>query len=126
MRQLYRSVVLKRELCTKAKLSVFKSVFVSILNYGLECWVMTERMRCQVQAAEMGSLRKVRGLSVLDKVKSTDFHRSRSMKPLLLRIERPQLLWYGHVTRISHERTAKQLMNALPSGKKLRGRPKTR
>ena len=31
MRQLYRSVLLKRELCTKAKLFVFRSVFVRIL-----------------------------------------------------------------------------------------------
>ena len=37
MRQLYRSVVLRRELCTKAKLSVFRSVFVPILTYGHEC-----------------------------------------------------------------------------------------
>ena len=30
------------------------------------------------------------------------------------------------VTRMSHERTAKQLMDALPSGKRPRGRPRTR
>ena len=42
MRQLYQSVVLKRELCKKAKLSVFRSVFVPILTYGNECRVMTE------------------------------------------------------------------------------------
>ena len=46
-------------------------------------------------------------------------------KPLLLRIERSQLRWYGHVTRMSHEQTAKQLMDALPSGKRPRGRPTT-
>ena len=51
MRQLYRSVVLKRELCTKANLFVFRSVFVPILTYGHECWVMTNRVRSQVQAA---------------------------------------------------------------------------
>ena len=33
MRKLFRFVVLKRELCTKAKLSVFRSVFVPILTY---------------------------------------------------------------------------------------------
>ena len=53
MRQLYRSIVLKRKLCTKAKLFVFRSVFVPILTYGHECWVMTERVRFRVQAAEM-------------------------------------------------------------------------
>ena len=53
MRQLYQSVVLKRELCKKAKLSVFRSVFVPILTYGNECRVMTERVRSRVQAAEI-------------------------------------------------------------------------
>ena len=51
IRQLYRSVVLKRELSTKAKLSVFRSVFVPIFTYSHECWLMTERVRSRVQAA---------------------------------------------------------------------------
>ena len=37
LRQLHRSVVLKRELCTKAKLSIFRSVYVPILTYDHEC-----------------------------------------------------------------------------------------
>ena len=123
MRQLYRSVVLKRELCIKAKLSVFKSVFVPILTYGHECWVMTERVRSRVQVAEMGFLQKFRSLFLLDKVKSTDI--CHNIELLLLHIERSQLRWYGHVTRMSHEQTAKQLMDALPSGKGPKGRPRT-
>ena len=67
MRQLHLSIVLKRELCTKAKLFVFRSVFVSILTYGHECWIMTEIVSSRVQAAEMSFLRKVKGLSLLDK-----------------------------------------------------------
>ena len=98
MRQLCQSVVLKRELNTRAKLFVFKSVFVPILTYGHECWVMSERVRFQVQAAEMGFLRKVRGLSLLDKVKSTDIRQSLNIEPLLLHKEQSQLRWYGHVT----------------------------
>ena len=93
MRQLYRSVVLKRELRTKAKLFVFRSVFVPILTYGHECWVMTEGVRSPVQASKMGFLRKIRGLSLLDKVKNTDIRQSLSIEPLLLRIERWQLSW---------------------------------
>ena len=56
MRQLYWLVVLKRELCTKAKLFVFRLIFVPILTYGHERWVMTARVRSQVQAAKMGFL----------------------------------------------------------------------
>ena len=126
MRQLYQSVVLKRELCTKANLSVFRSVSVSIITYGHELWVMNEIVRFRVQAAELGLLRKVRSLFLFDKVKSTDICQSFNIEPLLLRIERSQLLWYVHVTRMSHKRTAKQLINALPRGKRVRGRPRTR
>jgi len=41
----------------------FKSVFVPILTYGHESWVMTERIlsQNQMQAAEMGFLRRVHG-----------------------------------------------------------------
>ena len=54
----------------------------------------------RVQAAEMGFLQKVRGLSLLNKVKTTDIRQSLNIEPLLLRIEQSQLRWYGHVTRI--------------------------
>ena len=60
---------------------------------------MIEKTRSQVQAAEMGFLRKIRGLSLLDKVKSADIRQSLNIKLLLLRIERSRLNWYGHVTR---------------------------
>ena len=93
MRQLYRSVLFKREVCTKAKLSVFKSVFVSILTYGHECWVMTERVRSRVQAAEMGLSRKVRGLSLLDKVKSTFVNLSASNPTTPHRTIATALVW---------------------------------
>ena len=53
MRALHYSVIMKRELLKKAKLSVFKTVFVPIFTYGHKSWVMTEKMRSQVQASEM-------------------------------------------------------------------------
>ena len=53
MRALHYSVVIKRELSKKAKLSIFKTAFVPNLTYGHESWVITERVRSQVQASEM-------------------------------------------------------------------------
>jgi len=44
LHELYRSVALKHELSNAIKLSVFKSIFVPILTYGHESWVMTERI----------------------------------------------------------------------------------
>jgi len=63
LRELDRSVVTKWELSNTAKLSIFKSVFVPILTYGHEYWVITERILTQVQASEMGFLRRLHGVT---------------------------------------------------------------
>ncbi|KAK3528617.1 hypothetical protein QTP70_006030 [Hemibagrus guttatus] len=42
MRSMYRSVVVKKELSRKAKLSIYQSIYVPTLTYGHELWVMTD------------------------------------------------------------------------------------
>ena len=56
MHSLYHTVVTKRELSQKAKLFVYRAIFVPTLNYGHEVWVMTERTRLRIQADEMSFL----------------------------------------------------------------------
>ena len=82
---------------------------------------MNEKVRSRVQAAEMGFLRRISGLTLLDKVKSADIRESLNIEALLLRLERSQLRWYVHVTRMSQEGTAKKLLCSTPIG-----RPRTR
>ena len=45
MRTLKRSVVVKRELSQKEKLSICRLIYVPMLTYGHELWVVTERMK---------------------------------------------------------------------------------
>ena len=100
MRALHYSIVMKRELSKKAKVSIFKAVLVPILTYGHESWAMTERMRSQVQASEIRCLRKIEGVTLFNKVRISEIRKSLNIKPLLLRIERSQLRWFGHVSRM--------------------------
>ena len=52
MQVLHHLVILKWELSKKQKkLLVLKSIFNSILTYGHETWVMTERVQPQKQAS---------------------------------------------------------------------------
>ena len=74
----------------------------------------------------MGFLRRISGLTLLDKVKSADIRESLNIESLLLRLERSQLRWYGHVTRMSQERTAKKLLCSTPIRRRPTGRPRTR
>ncbi|TWW62612.1 hypothetical protein D4764_04G0012590 [Takifugu flavidus] len=83
MRALNRSVVVKKELSRKAKLSIY--------------WVAR--------------------LSLRDTVRSSDIREELGVEPLLLRIERSQLGWLGHLAR---------MLRTCPTGRRPHGRPRTR
>ncbi|KAI3375665.1 hypothetical protein L3Q82_003973 [Scortum barcoo] len=121
MRSVYRTVVVKKELSRKAKLSIYRSIYVPTLTYGHELWVMTERTRSRIQAAEMSFLRRVAGRSLRDKMRS-----SRSREPLLLHIERSQLRWLGHLFRMPPGCLPREVFQACPTGRRPWGRPRTR
>ena len=87
---------------------------------------MNEKVRFRVQTAEMGFLRRISGLTLLDKVKSADIRESLNIESLLFRLERSQLRWYGRVTQMFQERTAKKLFCSTPIGQRSKGRPRTR
>ena len=126
LQSLYRTVVTKRELSQKAKLSVFRAIFVPTLTYGHEVWVMTERTRSRIQAAEMSFLRRVAGISLRDRVRSSVIRERLGVEPLLLHLERSQLRWFGHLVRMPPERLPREVLAACPLGKRPRGRPRTR
>ncbi|KAK0137883.1 putative RNA-directed DNA polymerase from transposon X-element [Merluccius polli] len=126
MRTLRGSVVVKRELSRKAKLSIYQSIFVPALTYGHELWVVTQRTRSRVQAAEMSFLRRVAGLSLRDRVRSLVIWEELGVDPILLRVERSQMRWLGHLVRMPPGRLPGEVFRARPTGRRPRGRPKTR
>ncbi|XP_055016887.1 AP-5 complex subunit sigma-1 isoform X2 [Boleophthalmus pectinirostris] len=125
MWSLYRTVV-KRELSRKAKLSIYRSIYVPTLTYGHELWVETERTRSRIQAAEMSFLRRVAGRSLRDRVRSSVTREELGVEPLLLHVERSQLRWLGHLFRMPPGRLPQEVFWACPTGRRPRGRPRTR
>ncbi|KAK3548003.1 hypothetical protein QTP70_001912 [Hemibagrus guttatus] len=126
MRSMYRSVVVKKELSRKAKLSIYQSIYIPTLTYGHELLVMTERVRSRIQAAEMSFLRRVAGCSLRDRVRSSVTREELGVEPLLLHIERGQLRWLGHLFRMPPGSLPGEVFRACPTGKRSRGRPRTR
>ncbi|KAK3544271.1 hypothetical protein QTP86_008996 [Hemibagrus guttatus] len=126
MRSMYQSVVVKKELSRKAKLSIYQSIYVPTLTYGHELWVMTERIRPRIQAAEINFLRRVAGHSLRDRVRSSVTWEELEVEPLFLHIERGQLRWLGHLFRMPLGRLPGEVFRACPTGKRPQGRPRTR
>ena len=67
---LHYSVVKKRP-----ELLIFKTGFVPILTCGHEYWVMTETVRSQVQASDMSILRRIKGVTPFNKIRSFEIQK---------------------------------------------------
>ena len=70
---------------------------------------IAERVRSQTLASEMRFLRKIKGVILFNKVRSSEIGKSPSIEPLLSRIKRSQLRWFGHVNRMPQERLPNKL-----------------
>ena len=74
----------------------------------------------------MRFLRRIEGVTLFNKVRSSEIRKSFDIEPSLLRIERSQLRWFGHVSRMPQERLPKQALLAKANGRRPVGRPRTR
>ena len=79
-----------------------------------------------MHASEMRFLRIIKGVTTCDKHRNTAIRESLDIESLLLRIERSQLRWFGHVSRDPYKRLPKQTLYAKVNRKRLVGRPRTR
>lgn len=87
-----QSVVVRRELSPKAKLSIYRSIYVPALTHGHVLRVMTKTTRSRIQVTKMSFLHSAAGRSV--RQRSPDRHE------LPLCIERNQFRWFGDLVRM--------------------------
>ena len=73
----------------------------------------------------MGFLRRVSGLSLRDRVRSSVIREGLGVEPLLLRIERSQMRWLEHLVKMPPGHPG-EVFRARPTGRRPRGRPRTR
>ncbi|KAK3555215.1 hypothetical protein QTP86_010463 [Hemibagrus guttatus] len=81
MQSMYRSVVVKKELSRKAKLSIYQSIYVPTLTYGHELWVMTERYKRHLSTTSNSqtpnsTMTKTKELSKDTRNKIVDLHQA--------------------------------------------------
>lgn len=121
---LYNSFFNKREVSKRTKTKIHESVLVPMLIYGSESWVLSDNLKSKVEACEMKILRKIEGVSRMDKIKSEVVRERLKVKGVLDKIETQQLRWFGHIVRMDENRTAKVIWEMATGGKRKRGRPR--
>ncbi|TWW63643.1 hypothetical protein D4764_03G0006510 [Takifugu flavidus] len=74
----------------------------------------------------MSFLRRVAGLSLRDRVRSSAIREELGVEPLLLCIERSQMRCLGHLVRMPPGHLPGEVFRACPSGRRPPGRTRTR
>ena len=72
----------------------------------------------------MRFLRRIEGVTLFIKERSSEACKSFNMEPFLLRIKRSLLRWFGHVSRMPQEILPKQALFAKANGRRPIGRPR--
>nr|CAH7767968.1 unnamed protein product [Callosobruchus chinensis] len=72
----------------------------------------------------MKYLRRVKGCSRKDRIRSEDIRSELQIPPLMDFIEHRQLSWWDHLHRTKEDIPVKRIWEAKPFGKRRRGRPK--
>ena len=82
-------VALRREL----SLLIYQSIYIPTFSYAHESWVVTERTKTHIQAADMSVPWRVAELSLRDRVRSLNIQMELWVEPLLPSVERSPLRW---------------------------------
>ena len=121
-----KEVLERRELLKKTKLRVFNAMVVPTLIYGCETWTMQRRHESKLQASEMMFLRRVEGVSRLDRVRNEAVRRSLGQEAVVDMVKEKQRRWKVKMEEMNTDRLVKQVYEEEMTGKRPRGRPKKR
>ncbi|KAI3361864.1 hypothetical protein L3Q82_002189 [Scortum barcoo] len=110
--------VVKKELSRKAKLSIYRSIYVPTLTYGHELWRSCGYKWRNESFLRLGWL----GAPLEIGVRSSVTREELGVEPLLLRIERSQLRWLGHLFRMPPGRLPREVFQACPTREEAQGK----
>ena len=117
---IWNSNVIKRP----TKLELYRVLVLSIATYGAETWSLKKSDEQRLRVFEMACLRKILGVTRLDKIRNTRIReRLNYHKDLIASIQIKKLKYFGHITRMKNSRYPKILLEGTIHGTRPRGRP---
>ncbi|CAH1976651.1 unnamed protein product [Acanthoscelides obtectus] len=83
----------KKDVSKKTKITVYNTIYRSILTYRCESWVLAQQQKSKLQAVEMKYLRRVKGVTKMDKIRNETIKTELQTESILEHIEMKQLRW---------------------------------
>ena len=91
-----------------------------------ETWVTTTRDMTRLEAAEMRSLRSVKGYTRIEKIRSEVIRKELEISGIQDVRSKHKQIWINHLERMDNTRLPKHALNYKPRGRRDRGRPRKR
>lgn len=114
-----------KEIKINTKIQIYNSIVIPQILYGSETWVTRKEDEKRLLVAEMSCLRRILGVSRLQKLRNEDIRQRIGLKNTIMdKIRKRRLTWYGHVNRMEDLRLPKKALYTYKDGKKGRGRPR--
>ena len=93
-------VISDKKMPRKSKIKLYMTVIRSVLLYGAECWTVRKKEEQILEKTEMRMLRKIKGVTLRDKVKSVDIRKELGVNSIQEKGREMRLRWYGHMQRM--------------------------
>jgi hypothetical protein len=110
----------KKEINTKTKLQVYRTVMEPSLLYESESWPARGKEISRINAAEMKCFRRIAGKTRRGRIHNERIREDLGQEGTENRLVKRQLKWYGHMVRMGQERKPKQFVEARPEGRRPR------
>ena len=106
---------------------LYRVLVLSILLYGAETWTLKREDENRLMTFEMMCLRRIMGVSRLDRIRNTTIRKTLDMEFTILdRISLKRLRYFGHIQRMPNTRLPQLALDTQVHGKRPRGRPSKR
>ena len=110
----------------ETKLRIHNITAKAALKFGSEAWVLKKREEQRLEAAQMKFLRRLLGITKLDKEKNQCIREKTGAQSIVKEIKQYQKEWLQHVQRMDTNRLPKQALQYRPKGRRNMGRPRKR
>ena len=121
-----RPVIADKKIPTKLKTKLYTTVVRPVILYGAECWTTGVKEENILEKTEMRMLRRIKGVTVKDKMKSEDIRKELGVGSVKSKARESRLRWFGHAHLREQENNLRQVMDMEILGRRPRGRPKGR
>ena len=95
-------------------------IFCPIFTYDYESWVLTKNIRRRIQVAEVKCLQRIKGITRRDGVGNEVVRQELKVEPILKKMHKQQLKWFGHLTRMNDSRHVKTVGQTRMTGNRKR------